>query len=435
MSRGRPGLTENPSRVAIPWGWFLALALLLFLTQHSLTYVPPEMLDSAPEEYEGGNLRRQITITLLGLVGATFFFSARGWRFGWHGPLLLTTLLFAGWLALSIQWSAAPSTAIRRLVILTFFFMGAYGMVVKWRRDVLLAFVAVAAAFQMVAGVITEILHGSFAPLDPLYRFSGNLHPNGQGQLCGVLVLASLAALQSKIRFRFVFLFLTLMGCCFLVLTKSLTSIAGCLAGFAAYSFLCQSRQRRLRFVYLAVMVSLVIGLFFSAEGLSLNPVASVAGRDPDRMAELSGRLPLWAECIDYVFERPIIGYGFEGFWSNERNDDMRSVISWAPGTAHSAYIDLWLQLGMMGLFLHTALLFQIFRRAVALHSGTRAAEYAAAAGVAVQYFVFGATESTSLIRTSGTLFYSYCIFLMVAIIKSKMHSIHQLPDGRPVAS
>jgi O-antigen ligase len=390
-------------------------------------------MDSGPAEFEGGNLRRQITIPLLALVGLAFFYSSRGWRYKWYGPLLVTTLLFAGWLAMSVLWSAALPLAMRHLVILVLFFLGAYGMVVKWPRDLLVSFVAVATSVQVLAGVITEIYLGAFAPWDPGYRFSGNLHPNGQGQLCAVLVIVCLATLKSRIRFKLLFFVLAVMGFICLVLTKSLTSMAGFVAGFTVYSFLRVSRQRRWRLIYLGVMSLMVAGLLLSAEGLSLDPISAMTGRDPESMTSFTGRVPLWIECMHYAFERPVLGFGYEGFWTYDRNYEMNTILYWTAGTAHSAYIDLWLQLGIVGLILHTILVVLVFRRAAGLHGSTHAPEYAAAAAVAFQYLVFGALESTSLIKTSAILYYSYCLFVMVAITAPRQRSRAHHLDGGPL--
>ena len=191
--------------------------------------------------------------------------------------------------------------------------------------------------------------------------------------------------------------------------------MAGFLAGITAYSFLRFSASRRLRFAYLGVMVLLTAGLLISAYGFSLDPLARTTARDPEKMVTLTGRTPLWANCMEYVAERPGIGYGFEGFWTLDRRLDVVEGTGWWAAQAHSAYIDLLLALGIVGLALHTFTLLLVLRRAAVVHRVTREPEYAAAAALSAQYLVFGALETTMLIRFSSILFFTYCLFLMVA--------------------
>lgn len=397
----------------IPWLWFVALAVLLLLTQYTMTYVVPE---SNIQDLGDRSVRRQVSISVLGLLGAVLFLTAGGWRLKWHVPLFLVSAAMGMWVAVSIQWSSNPSVAFRRLAIFVLMFVGAYGLNAKWPSQLLLSFVVFSASVQLTAGVLSEIVYGSFSPFDPAYRFSGNLHPNGQGQLCAVLALASVAALRSTGGHKLLFRFAALYGVTFLLLTRSLTSIAGFLAGITAFSFLRFSTGRRFRFVYLGVMVLLIAGLLMSAFGFSLDPIAKITARNPDKMVTLTGRVPLWAECMKYIAERPLFGYGYEGFWTPERREDLDSQIDWGAGSAHSAYIELWLTLGIVGLVLHTSILLLVLRRATVLHRATQAPEYAAAVGLSAQLFVFGALESITLFKFSAILFYSYCLFLMVAL-------------------
>ncbi len=318
--------------------------------------------------------------------------------------------------SLSVQWSNNPSLAFRRLIILFLMFAAAYGTTVKWPGHVLLHLIVFSAGIQLTVGFLSEVAHGSFTPFNSWYRFSGNLGPNGEGQLCAVFALTSIAAIHSADRYKFLFRFGALYGITFLLLTQSLTSLAGFLAGITVYLFFRFSTGGRLRFVYLGVMVALIIGLLGLAYGFSIDPVAKASGRDPEGMTELTGRIPLWVECMSYIKERPLLGYGYEGVWRPDNTGDIEAATGWLAGSAHSTYIDLWLALGIVGLVLHTSILLLLLRRAAKIYRATKAPEFAAAAALSVQYLVFGGLESTSLIRFSSILFFSYCLFLMVAL-------------------
>jgi O-antigen ligase len=52
---------------------------------------------------------------------------------------------------------------------------------------------------------------------------------------------------------------------------------------------------------------------------------------------------------------RPILGYGYSAFWDNADGtwgDLWGRFSNWDSGSGHNAYLDIWLQLGVVGLTL-----------------------------------------------------------------------------------
>jgi len=79
------------------------------------------------------------------------------------------------------------------------------------------------------------------------------------------------------------------------------------------------------------------------------------------RGSGLSGRTDLWAHCLEFQ-SNPILGAGFEGFWFPERRDKIAAFYhGWKPGGAHNSYLDLYLELGLIGLSILIGLLIATF--------------------------------------------------------------------------
>ncbi len=81
--------------------------------------------------------------------------------------------------------------------------------------------------------------------------------------------------------------------------------------------------------------------------------IVDVLGRTMD----LSGRLPIWTEVIKKGMERPWLGYGYQGFWTSEESSiilrstwAIESVFSKTRFHSHNGFIDLFIQLGFIGL-------------------------------------------------------------------------------------
>ncbi|WP_310488212.1 O-antigen ligase family protein [Chamaesiphon sp. VAR_69_metabat_338] len=69
--------------------------------------------------------------------------------------------------------------------------------------------------------------------------------------------------------------------------------------------------------------------------------------------ASLTGRVDLWPAVLDKIGQRPWLGYGFSGFWGRDWDSECAyvwRVTGWTPPNSHNGLLDLWLDLGLLGL-------------------------------------------------------------------------------------
>ena len=69
------------------------------------------------------------------------------------------------------------------------------------------------------------------------------------------------------------------------------------------------------------------------------------------RGSGLSGRKELWAALLG-LHTNPILGTGFESFWLGERPKLLEGIFFYIPNEAHNGYLEIYLTLGLIGLFL-----------------------------------------------------------------------------------
>ena len=74
------------------------------------------------------------------------------------------------------------------------------------------------------------------------------------------------------------------------------------------------------------------------------------------RNSTLSGRTILWARLLE-VHINPILGTGFESFWLGKRLDQLEGIFFFIPNEAHNGYLEVYLNLGLVGLLIVIALL------------------------------------------------------------------------------
>lgn len=87
--------------------------------------------------------------------------------------------------------------------------------------------------------------------------------------------------------------------------------------------------------------------------GLVLFDPSAVLGRDES----LTGRSNIWANLVPYAIQKPILGYGYGGFWTN-------LMIEKYVGPAHNGYLQVILDTGLVGLLILSIFLISNCRKA-----------------------------------------------------------------------
>jgi exopolysaccharide production protein ExoQ len=80
------------------------------------------------------------------------------------------------------------------------------------------------------------------------------------------------------------------------------------------------------------------------------------------RGSGLSGRKELWAALLG-LHTNPILGTGFESFWLGERPQRLEGIFFFIPNEAHNGYLETYLTLGLIGLFMLIALIIATFSK------------------------------------------------------------------------
>jgi exopolysaccharide production protein ExoQ len=96
---------------------------------------------------------------------------------------------------------------------------------------------------------------------------------------------------------------------------------------------------------------------------VDLDSMAGLLGRD----ATLTGRTTIWSLALDSAAQRPVLGYGYSAFWNVALEAQrISSILHWNVPHAHNGFIDLTLQLGLVGLAAFLVVYLVAVRRAMA---------------------------------------------------------------------
>jgi len=139
---------------------------------------------------------------------------------------------------------------------------------------------------------------------------------------------------------------------------------------------------RILLLVYIALMASisvsskfgrrsslLIIGMLLAAAALLVCiglPFFPRLLEGMGKNATLTGRIPIWTALLRSIAKRPLLGYGFYAFWLGMKGESANEILAahWVYGYAHNGYLEICVQLGLVGVALFFVTLFQAIRNA-----------------------------------------------------------------------
>ena len=143
----------------------------------------------------------------------------------------------------------------------------------------------------------------------------------------------------------------------------SATSIVSLLLGVGTMALLglrFVNRKTIGAYAVAGIIILVILQLTFDIYGR----VVDVSGHE----STIEGRGRLWQTLLE-TDTNPIFGAGFESYWLGERVENIWSMKEfwWRPNQAHNGYLELYLNLGILGLSIFAGVIFATFRR-IRLH-------------------------------------------------------------------
>jgi exopolysaccharide production protein ExoQ len=103
-------------------------------------------------------------------------------------------------------------------------------------------------------------------------------------------------------------------------------------------------RNRTVVHLLVASVLCFALSTLFLGVGTDL---VGTMGRD----STLTGRTDLWKDLVN-LNDHPLLGSGFESFWAGRRLEVLWEMYVWRPNEAHNGYLEVFLNLGWVGVTL-----------------------------------------------------------------------------------
>ena len=276
--------------------------------------------------------------------------AARLSRFGsiWLAVALTAPILL---LALaSTQWSLVPDVTIRRAVALIFTSLFGFYLAARFSWRGLLELVAAVFVILALGSYLASLAVPSLGVHDDLHAGAWRglwVQKNALGgtMVRGVLACLCAAALAPQ---RRVWWWAAALLCAGLVIAStSTTALLGLfvvVAGLMALAVVRKGGLGAVAMVWLVLLGLVAVGAVFA---VAPEAFFEVVGKD----ATLTGRTDIWTSLLRAAAERPLLGYGYSGFWSAEQGPAawVRAEVEWDVPSAHNGWLDTLIQLGWVG--------------------------------------------------------------------------------------
>lgn len=353
----------------------------------------------------------------LACYGLFCFWVQRRYRLRLGSPLLWLGLAFGGLIYASVLWSINPSHTLFKLVVLGCMGCAALGFGTAFSLRQLLEWLALTCAVYLCIGVIAENSLGTFE-LGGRHRFVGTVHPNTEAIFGAVLCLCARLFYRAD-RSKLLAVLLFGLAIFLIYLTKSRTTLAAVVVSFAVMQILAARGRNR---VYLILICIFAVGcLTASSVLLSVRNTGQIGniiamGRK-DNVTTLTGRVPLWEELLVSVRKAPTLGYGYLAYWDAQRVEFLSETFSWEIPHGHNMYIDVALDVGLVGACLFVAMLIGALISASSVFLRTGKTEYAVVVGIYICAMINGCAES--LFKMPG-----FPLFVLASTYVALLHDV-----------
>jgi len=355
------------------------------------------------------------------LILMSLSYLARQEEIAWRSLLPISLLGFLIWSLASLIWSSYQWATLGGLVYLVAFTLIALFVaisrdtiqIVRAFGDVLRAVLGLSLGVEVFSGILIDHplpflgVHGNLGTLGPISGIEPARDQLGLVAIIGAISFATEHRTRSVPRLTSV-LSLILAGVCIVLTQSPVIAFAAIVVGIAAAAIygLRRVRADRRRVWQFAVLALAIVGIGLIA-----------AFRAPIvRLFNASGaidyRVDLWRQVNNLIGVNPLQGWGWIGAWRTQifPFNALSATPDRPADSALNAFLDVWLQLGVIGVILFVGMIGLAFTRSWLLAGSRRSVVYAWPAATLVALILVGLAESSILFEFGWMTFVICCV-------------------------
>ncbi len=326
-----------------PLRFVVVILLLVWIAYSASGFRHPLTPILHSDSYEGAVIRQALFSAAAFSSFALMFLTRNiGSTLTMNRSMLLLSIIVPA----SIIWSTETILSVKRAILFLFALITLYAVVHASQRPVTLMLKIITCSASAIA-VISLLIHFAFGQaytVNPVRPGLAGIasHPNTLAAIMSIALICSLGIHTNTIRGTIALRGAQALMSLSLILAQSITTLMATFIAIGIYSLLvCNSYKR-------GILQMLIITGFITCSIVGWNNIKSTAFDVSGRDESLSGRDEVWKIVLVEGLKKPVFGSGYGAFWTEGKGRQL--VHTWNPRQSHNAYLDLWLDLGIVGL-------------------------------------------------------------------------------------
>jgi O-antigen ligase len=300
----------------------------------------------------GDLLTQSINLLMIGFSVSLFFSGLKRLRSMRIGSALMLAL--AIFLLSSTIWSGNPQGTIRQGVIYLAVVIGTIGVASTLDVDEYMRLISSLCSLAALLSLLLMVVSPSH-----VFTEAGDYRgifsqKNVLGEAMSMGALATLHELRAggphKWRNRGILVLVTIA--CFL--SRSATSLSTIIVLCTVDMVTILMRRGGIKRL-LGIAISCMTALALIIVSIFPDWMLAAMGKDPT----LTGRTEIWSYVISDIYQKPLLGWGYNAFWSgdNPAAVEIDDVVQWTVPQAHNGLLEIFLSVGLVGGVLFLSLL------------------------------------------------------------------------------
>ncbi len=277
----------------------------------------------------------------------------------------IVVLILIAWL--SNFWTVDPETTHRRCIALTVTtLMGVY-LFARFDLQELLKFLSVAVCIMAVGCVLWALAipdYGLHSDVEHAGAWRGVFfHKNTTGR---VMVFGLAVIIAAWVGTDLSRTFLLASGAAVLAViigTTSQTTLLGTLVLGAGLVAVRMVRGHALKSVVVTLIVLTIAWHGALVAFATYGVILEFLGRDPT----LTGRTEIWIYTLQYIWERPFNGFGYDAFWNGDLSPGAQYSEHWGTPHSHNGWLEVMIALGIPAALIMLGIMLVTLFRAIVL--------------------------------------------------------------------
>jgi exopolysaccharide production protein ExoQ len=329
--------------------------------------------------------------------------------------------LLMGLIILSISWSSLPNITFSRIIamlgtmIFSLYFASRYTIkeqieLVGWTLGIevvtSILFALLLPQYGQMTGVHNTLWRGVFS------------HKNVLGKTMAISAFSFLILALREQKQRWIFWGLFTLSVLLLFKSKASSPSLNLMIVIMAFFSLQILRWRYSLLIPVLAGISLISVILYSFITSNADTIAGIFDKD----LTFTGRTDLWPLVIDKIEQQPWLGHGFGAFWNGLDGPSryIWSAIRFDAPNSHNGYLDLLLELGIIGFLIYVTQFLICCFRAITYIRFNRTADGLWPSLLLLYIVLSNLTESGLLLQNNFFLTLQLSVFLSLGLVENK---------------